>query len=42
LILLEGKDVDTEKIPAKIPKELTHETARKILGEKATEEVYEW
>ncbi|MHA2473588.1 MAG: 4Fe-4S dicluster domain-containing protein [Promethearchaeota archaeon] len=42
LILLEGQDVETEKIPAKIPEELTHETARKILGEKATEEVYEW
>ncbi|MFX1280516.1 MAG: 4Fe-4S dicluster domain-containing protein [Promethearchaeota archaeon] len=40
LILLENQDI--EKNPVKIPKELAYETARKILGEKITEEVYEW
>jgi hypothetical protein len=42
LILLEGQEVKTEKNPAKTSKNLAYETARKILGEKATEEVYEW
>ncbi|KKM82229.1 hypothetical protein LCGC14_1321680 [marine sediment metagenome] len=42
LILSKSTDVETEKSPAITPKELTHETARKILGEKATQEVYDW
>ncbi len=42
LNLLKGIDVETEKTPAKIPKKLAYETARILLGEKTTEEVYEW
>lgn len=42
LILLEGQDVEAEKAPAIIPKELAYETARNLFGEKATDEVYEW
>ena len=42
LILLEGQEVEAEKAPAIIPKELAHETAIKILGDKTTEEVYEY
>jgi carbon-monoxide dehydrogenase iron sulfur subunit len=42
LILLGSQDVESEKVPPNTPKKLGYETARKILGEKATEEVYEW
>ncbi|NHJ21376.1 MAG: 4Fe-4S dicluster domain-containing protein [Candidatus Lokiarchaeota archaeon] len=42
LVLLEGQDVESEKAPANTPKNLTYETAKAVLGEKTTEEVYEW
>ena len=42
LILLEGQEIQAEKASAKLPKELAYETAKKVLGEKVTEEVYEW
>jgi carbon-monoxide dehydrogenase iron sulfur subunit len=42
LMLLEGQDVETEKVSPKAPEKLAYETARELLGEKTTEEVYEW
>lgn len=42
LLLLENQDAKNEKTPAKKPKELTREVALNILGEKATQEVFDW
>ena len=42
LVLVEDSDKETDKNQAKTPKDLTRETALKILGKKAMEEVYDW
>lgn len=42
LVLLENQNAESEKETAKTPKIIAFETAKKILGEETTEEVYEW